>query len=198
MDLRVIKKEVEALPNLEKSMREFQNSWLKPIRKNTNQHLPFLKDLDNETKNQLTNKLLGLNESISLIKNSQVINEKLKHYSRYLIELKLTTFNNNQEKSKVITNQFLNDEFLNIKRTIHEVKHFDNHVQNLQEQYHEINDLLHKQLSLEETVFFMNLPHLKYLSTLVKTADKHKTITRHIGRHLVALTKQTQLKNHKK
>ena len=195
MDLRDVKKEVEALPDINSTLKQFQNSWIKPIRSNTNQHISFINKLSHEDKVEMNNKLLGLNESILNIKSSQVINEKLKHYARYLIELKLTTFNDNQEKSKVITNQFINDEFLNIKGTIREVKNFDNHVNNLHQQYHEINQLLQKKLSLEETVMFMELPHYRYLKTLLRLANDHKVITRNIGRHLVSLTKQTQLKD---
>ncbi len=195
MDLRDVKKEVEALPDMNNTFKQFQNSWIKPIRSNTNQHLSFINKLTNEDKVEVNNKLLGLNESIINIKSSQVINEKLKQYARYLIELKLTTFNDNKEKSKVITNQFINDEFLNIKGTIREVQNFDNHVNNLHQQYHEINQLLQKKLSLEETVMFMELPHYRYLKSLLKIAGDHKMIIRDVGRHLVSLTKQTQLKD---
>ena len=124
MDLRDVKKEVEALPDINSTLKQFQNSWIKPIRKNTNKHISFINELDKNDKNEMNEKILGLNESIVNIKSSQVINEKLKHYARYLIELKLTTFNDNQAKSKVITNQFINDKFLNIKGTIREVKNF--------------------------------------------------------------------------
>ena len=168
MDLRDVKKEVEALPDINNTLKQFQDSWIKPIRSNTNQHLSFINKLSHEDKVEMNNKLLGLNESILNIKSSQVINEKLKQYARYLIELKLTTFNDNKEKSKVITNQFINDEFLNIKGTIREVKNFDTHVNNLHQQYHEINQLLQKKLSLEETVMFMELPHYRYLKSLLK------------------------------
>jgi hypothetical protein len=194
MDLRQIKKEVEGLPDINATLKQFQNQWIKPIRKNTNQHISFVNQFNHEDKQEINNKLLELNESVSQIKNSQVIHDKLKHYARYLIELKLTTFNDNHEKSKVITNRLINDEFLNINGTIREVKSFHNHVNSLHSQYHEVNELLHKKLSLEEAVMFMELPHYRYLKTLLKLADDHKVITRNIGRHLVSLTKQTQLK----
>ena len=197
MDLRQIKKEVEGLPDINATLKQFQNQWIKPIRKNTNQHVPFVNKLNRNDKVEMNEMLLGLNDSILNIKSSQVINEKLKHYARYLIELKLTTFNNDHAKSKTITNQFINDEFFNIKGTIREVKNFDNHVNNLHQQYHEVNQLLHKKLSLEETVMFMELPHYRYLNSLLKIAGNHKKIIRHIGRHLVSLTKQTQLKDKK-
>ncbi|PIZ50792.1 hypothetical protein COY27_05745 [Candidatus Woesearchaeota archaeon CG_4_10_14_0_2_um_filter_33_13] len=193
MDLRELKKEVELLPSVDKHLKGFQDSWIKPIRSNTNQHIPFLQDLPQETKQELNRRLQLLSDSFQNVKDSQLINDKLKHYARYLIELKLTTFNGDQSKSKMLSSRMLNDDFLNIKQTITEVQNFESHVKHIEQNYHEVNQLLHKQLSLEEVVFFMELPHLKYLKGLLKLADDHKVITRDIGRHLVVLTKQTQL-----
>ena len=135
-----------------------------------------------------------VHKHINSLGQDQMINDKLKTYSRYLIELKLTTFNGDQNKSKVITNSLLNDDFMNLKQTLTDIQQFEKKVANLSGQYHEINDLLHKKLSLEETLFFMDLPHLKYLDNLVQTSKKHKTISRHIGKHMVALIKETQIK----
>ena len=73
-----------------------------------------------------------------------MINDKLKTYSRYLIELKLTTFNGDQNKSKVITNSLLNDDFMNLKQTLTDIQQFEKKVANLSGQYHEINDLFGK------------------------------------------------------
>ena len=46
MDLRDVKKEVEALPDINSTLKQFQNSWIKPIRSNTNQHISFINKLD--------------------------------------------------------------------------------------------------------------------------------------------------------
>ena len=167
MDLKEIKKDVEQLHNIEENLKNFQDNWIKPMKKNSNQHLPFIKKLDDNSKSQIHDKVLQLKNTFEEIKSSQMINEKLKHYSRYLIEMKLSTFNDNQEKSKVITHQFLNDDFMNLKGTLTQIKAFENNVNYLHQQYHEVNELLHKHLSLEEAVFFMEIPHLKYLNNFL-------------------------------
>jgi hypothetical protein len=194
MELKEIRKEVESLHNIEENLKNFQNNWLKPIRKNSNNHLPFIKDLDQNAKAQLQQKLANLNNTIEEIKSSQMINEKLKHYSKYLIEMKLSTFNDNQEKSKVITHQFLNDDFMNLKNTLTQIKAFEGNVNYLHQEYHQINELLHKHLSLEEALFFMEMPHLKYLNNLLELAKNHQKISRNIGKNMIALIKETQFK----
>ena len=197
MDLREIKKEAESLHNIEKNLKQFQNNWIKPLKKNSNKHLPFIKDLDENVKAELQQRLTKLNNTIQEIESAQMINEKLKHYSRYLIELKLSTFNDNTQKSEIITNQVLNDDFMNLKNTLTQIKAFESNVDNLHHQYHEVNDLLHKHLSLEETLFFMEMPHLKYLSNLLEISKNHQKISRNIGKNMIALIKETQFKKHK-
>ena len=59
--------------------------------------------------------------------------------------------------------------------------------------YQEINDLLHKELSLEEAVFYMELPHRKYLANLQQTAQKHAVIVRDLGHHFVSLASKNPL-----
>ena len=194
MNLREIRKEVHSLPNIEKDLKNFKDSWIKPFRKNTNLHLSFLKNLDKGTKKELNQKLLQLQSTFKNIEESQVINNKLQHYSRYLIEMKLSTFNGDEMKSEVLSNQMLNDDFMSIKNTITEVKSFAGRVENLQQQYEEVSELLHQNLSLDQIIFFMDLPHKKYLKSLLKTSEKQQKIVRQIGRHFIALTKQTQLR----
>jgi len=197
MDLKDIRKEVDSLHHIEENLNKFKDNWIKPIKKNSNKHLPFMKNLNQDSKKEIHNKILNLKNTFDEIKSSQIINDKLKHYSRYLIELKLTTFNEDQHKSEVITNQLLNDDFMNFKNTLTQIKALEGNVEHLQQQYHEVNDLLHKHLSLEEAVFFMEIPHLKYLHNLLQITKNHKVISRNIGTNMIALIKETQFKKHK-
>jgi hypothetical protein len=63
----------------------------------------------------------------------------------------------------------------------------------LSQHYQEINQLLEKQLSLEEMIFYMSLPHRKYLNTLLKTAEQHQKIVRDLGRHFVTIAEELQV-----
>jgi len=179
MDLRGIRKEVDSLHHIEENLNKFQNNWIKPIKKNSNKHLPFMKNLNQDSKKELHNKILNLKSTFEEIKSSQIIND-------------------DQHKSKIITNQLLNDDFMNFKNTLTQIKALEGNVEHLQQQYHEVNDLLHKHLSLEEAVFFMEIPHLKYLHNLLQITKNHKVISRNIGTNMIALIKETQFKKHKR
>jgi len=195
MNLRELKKEVHALQNISETVKDFQNNWIKPLRANTNKDMPFLQNISPEDKKELNQKISKVQKNINELKYSQIINDKLGSYARYLIELKLTTLNGDMNKSIIITNSLLNDDFLNLRGTISDIKSFDENVKELSDQYKEINLLLQKKLSLDEILFFMDLPHKKYLYHLLEVSKKQKHLVRHIGRHFISLAKQTRLKD---
>jgi hypothetical protein len=194
MDLREIKKEVRNLGDIEVISQKFQDNWVKPLRRNTNNNLPFLKNIEDDHKREINQKIANFKSTLEQVKQGQRVNEKLNHYSRYLIELKLTEIQQDHQKSKQITNTLLNDDFLNIKQTIVEVDKFKNDVKQLSEHYDDVNQLLQKKLSLDETLFFMDLPHKIYLHNLLQISKKQGQIVRHLGRHFVSLVKKTQLR----
>ncbi len=192
MDLREIKQEVRSLPNLEKHAQELKANWVRTIRYNSNKHLPFLNELPQEIKFRLNAKIQSAHQCLKNIESAQMIHNKLHTYSRNLIEMKLALMQQNTRKAQVLTNSMIHDEFLNVKQTIQEVKSFDENVKALETHYQEINDLLHKELSLDEALFYMNIPHMKYIKGLIKTAESQKRLTRHIGRHFVSIVKENR------
>lgn len=190
MDLQEVKKEVRELQNVEQAVAQFQEHWIKPIRTNGNYRYSFLEKLDAKEEKVLKQKLAQAQTLCKDIKSSQVIHEKLSQYSRYLVELKLSSFRGDAQKSKILTNQLLNDEYLSLSNTITEIKNNEQKVQTLEKQYHEINTLLDKHLSLEEALFFMELPHHHYLQNLLKITEKQKVIIRNLGHQFISITKE--------
>ena len=197
MDLRELKKEVQELPNIEQSAKKFKENWLKPYQKET--HIPkqfdFLKKLDPLTRADLNKQLVDTHQHLDSIQSSQIINEKLHQLTRQLVELKLTTFNGDKKKGKQIMNRLVNDEVLSIARTVEEINDFEERVAKISDHYQEINTLLDKRLSLEEVLYYMEMPHHRHLQSLQKTAQRHKTIARAIERQFSAITKEASLKN---
>ncbi len=191
MSLRALKKEVEALPCLAKNTQQFQDAWVKPIRSNTNSHIPFLKNLSEETKKQVNQKLMECHSTMREIKESKHITQKLNSYAHHLINLKLTQIRNDPKMAVHITNTLLNDEALSLTQTISEIKQLEDNIVLLKSHYKKVNMLLQKDLSLDEAVFFMELPHRKFLATLQKTAQQHNRLVRNLGRNFVSLAKQT-------
>ena len=190
MDLQEVKKEVRELPSIEHAVKQLQEQWIKPIRTNGNYRHSFLEKLDAKAEKELKQKLAQAQSLCNDIKSSQTIHDKLSQYSRYLVELKLSSFRGDGAKSKILTNQLLKDEYFSLSNTITEIKKNEQKVQALEKQYHEINTLLDKHLSLEETLFFMELPHLKYLHNLLKITQKQKVIIRNLGHHFISITQE--------
>ena len=53
MDLREIRRETESLTNISETTDNFKKNWIKPLRKTSNKHLSFIKNLDEDTKKEL-------------------------------------------------------------------------------------------------------------------------------------------------
>lgn len=191
MDLRSLRQDVQQLPSLAENIAQFQQHWIKPLRSNTNSHLPFLQKLSPQLKKEINQRLTLFTETLATVQSGTTIQDKLRSYAHYLVELKLASLRDDQQKHKMITNHLLKDEFLNISQTLTDVQEFAETVGLMEEQYQEINQLLEKNMSLEETLFFMDLPHKIYMLTLIKTARDHKRIARDLGRHFVEMAKNT-------
>lgn len=189
MSLRELKQEIDQLPEVGESVDKFEKHWIKPIKRNTNKHLPFLNDLSEKHKQELNRKLANSRKLLEEIRSSQIIKGKLQTYARYLIELKLTSINQNKSKAKYITNHLLNDEFLCLTNAIADIKKFDEDVRELKSCHAEIGDYLERNLALEHALIFMELPHYKYLVNLLQTAKDHKRMVRDIGRNFVKMAK---------
>lgn len=194
----MLKREVQGLPKIESNVKQFQKNWVKTVRANSNSHLPFLQELSSKAKEELNALLEQANVHVKGIKESQVIQDKLQMYARQLVDLKLAHLRENKTRVKQITQQLTNDEFLKMQNTIQDVKKLKEHTSRLEEHYEAINTLLHKELSLEESVFFMDLPHKLYLYNLVKTAIEHSKITRKLGLEFVNIVKQAKEKKGEK
>ncbi len=185
MDLRQLKQNVHALPNVQENVEKFQQHWIKPLRSNTNSHLPFLQRLQPSTKKELNQKITLFYDTLGSVQQRGAVHEKLKSYAHYLVELKLATLRDDTAKATMLTNHLLKDEMMNVSQTLIEVQAFSDAVTLLSEQYHELNGLVQQHLSLEETLFLMDLPHKMYLATLVKTARDQKRLLVDLGRHFV-------------
>ncbi len=192
MDLRELKKETSALPDLSEHLQKFQQSWVKPIRANTNKNLPFLQNISEKRKQEINDNLFAFQQKLKEIGSAQVVNQKLQEYARYLIELKLTTLNGNKNKASYITKLLLQDEFLSITSLIHDIKYLEKNIKSATYRYSHINDLVQKGAPLEEAVQFMHLPHKNHLQALLSTSRKQKTLVKHLGEHFISLVKITR------
>ncbi|MBI2146768.1 hypothetical protein HYU22_05515 [Candidatus Woesearchaeota archaeon] len=190
MELRELKKEVQGLPDVRQNLQDFHTHWIKPLRGKPSSI--SLQSTSPQSRKELTKRLLKAQETITSLHEGELITQKLQQYARHLIELKLTTFNGDTQKSKVITHLLLHDKFLSLTQTIAQIKAYNESLAELQQQYQEINEMVHQNVSLEEALYFMELPHARYLQNLIKLGEKQKALVRDLGRHFVSLAKQTK------
>ena len=59
----------------------------------------------------------------------------------------------------------------------------------LQQKYEVVNSLLEKELSLEDSVWFMELPHKIHLTNLLETSDKQRELVHALGKEFIKLAK---------
>lgn len=194
MDLRELKKEVEKLPSIEVSFKGLHEHWYRPLTAYPGTKAHFMNSLSVESRKALKEKMVLLQPHLMNLKQNLTLHDQYRSFARHLVELKLTTINGDQKKAKMLVSTLAKDEFLNLKSTILKMKSFQESVKEVSRGYHEINELVSKDLSLEEALFFMDLPHKRYVANLMKLSQDHSYIVRDLGRHFVSLAKQTGLK----
>ncbi len=190
MQLRELKKEIDGLNHIHKTLHQFRNSWLKQIKPNTNSHFPFLKDLESDTKKRINSHLSIYPKLFQELKYAQYTQEKLSSLAQYLIELKLTSLNGDENKPKMLINKFINDDYLKLNNLVDEVKQLDFNLQNLNLMYNKVNRLLLRNLPLEHSISFMDSPHKNHISSLLLVSRKQKKMLKLIGKEFVSLTKK--------
>ena len=194
MDLRNLKKEVQKLADVHKNIEGLHNNWLRHVKEGRNNFIAH-NSLPISVRRKVGQKVSIAGEHLEEMRKVQMVNEKLASNTRWLIDLKLAQFQGNQTKAKMLSSRLVNDDMCGIKKVVVEINAFENNVQRFSEIYQEVNELLHKQLSLEEVLFLMDLPHKMYVHNLLKTSQQHKTIVRDLGRHFTEITTQMSLKN---
>ncbi|MDP3734641.1 MAG: hypothetical protein Q8R37_05420 [Nanoarchaeota archaeon] len=194
MDLRALRQEVQNLPEINDHLETFQQHWLKPLRANSNNHLPFLQHLPPDVKKELKLKLELFQEHFHRLQKAQSLQERIRFSLRQIIELKLTTLNGDAAKGQMIVNNLLHDDFMNLQKMIAEVRNLEDDIQKAEKVYDDINSFLQKNLLLEESVGLMGLPHKKHFHSFVAAAQQQKTLVRRLGNHFVELAKETQRK----
>jgi hypothetical protein len=190
MSIKEVQQEVRKLPNLKKEVEQLKSSWIKPIRSNTNKDLPGLQRLPNDIKQEINQKLLEAHSYLLDLKEGQIIHEKLDHYARSLIQLKLNLLRGYYTDSEMITKRLLDDECLAIHDTIRHVKNFDTTVTELVSIYKNVSDSVANSLSLEESVQYNEMQHKKHIKNFQKIASKQKDLLKRIGRDFVVLARK--------
>ena len=189
MKLKELKRDVDSLGHVNKTINSFKKTWVKHLKPNSNSHLPFLQNLDDDTKKQVNNNLENYRKIMAELNNVQFTQEKLSTLAQSLIDLKLTSFNGDNMKPRIIMNKFIHDDFMNLKTIVDEVNQFEFNLKNLNEIYHQTNHLITNNLPLEHSVTFMDSSHKNHLNTMGVICDRQKTLLKHMGQEFIHLTR---------
>jgi hypothetical protein len=180
MDVKDIKKEVEQLADVEDLLSNFTRLWFRPVRKWT--HQTFQPQLE------------ALHYAIEQAKYGQIINQKLKSLTDYLIELRVSALTNDQRTRQQAIHRFLRDPFLQLFQVIEEVREYEQQVNQLNLLYNEIHQQVLPILPLEQRIALLDSTHPFALRMLSVTVSKQKKLLTQIGRQFVTEMRKSQRK----
>ena len=190
MELKELKRDVENLPDIKEILNGLKKNWIRSLNDKKHQFSMFEKITPDKTK-QINCHLKEISRRIEQILEVSSIKARLNTYARYLVELKLTSLNGDTNKSKIIANSIVYDDFLNIKNTINDHLAIENHISSLINSYHKALELFNQELSLEDYLQLMDLEHKKYINSLQKLQSKQKKLLHSLGSKLLDSSKIT-------
>jgi hypothetical protein len=190
MELKVLKTELAGLDNIDKVLVNFKDTWIKQIKKNSNQHFPFLWELNKGVKKEINDCLSSYQGVLNQLKYASFTQEKLSSLAHYLIELKITVLNDDKKKSRMIVGKFIQDDFLKLKSLVDEVKQFESDLENMKQVYNKVNKIVAPRLSLEHSLIFMDSSHKNHLDNLFLVCEKQKKLLKVLGQEFVSLTRE--------
>jgi hypothetical protein len=184
MNLKEVKREVDTLEDVSANIKNIQKHFIKPL------NLKFLQSMSFDQRKELKQKIGLLNKDLKDIGIAQSINDRLRLQSRYLVEMKLTEFNGDKSRNKILQKQLLKDDVYNLSSTIVDVKEFGKQTSNIHSQYEQINSLLDKHLSLEDNLEYLELPHKIHFQNLIKTQQKQTKLVHKVGKEFIMMAKK--------
>ena len=191
MDLKGLKREVEALPNIKEKVEKVKLDFLMPL-----QSPSFLEGLNSGKRIEVKEKLAIFRKQLEEVSLGQGIHERLREQARYLVDLKLTTFNGDKEKAKMLTNQLLHDDLFNFQQALDDIKQWEKQLANLFQQYYGVTELLQNNLSLEYSIQLLESPHQQTIKDLLTISKKQRELVQGLGREFVEMAKSSKKSNY--
>ncbi|MEW5897403.1 MAG: hypothetical protein AB1668_06935 [Nanoarchaeota archaeon] len=185
MELRKLKEEVSRISDADESVKLLQKNLAEHIN-HSSLHSP--NSLPPAIKKELKKKVSQMQSSLQEIEFSHSINDRLKDYARYLVELKLAGINNDKQKAAVIANFLHKDEFLKLQNISADINSITLAATTLLKEYDGVNEMIKKNLSLEENLLFSEFSHKKHLQNILDTARKQKKMVQLLEKHFISLT----------
>ncbi len=188
MDLRELRKEVQALPSADSALQQLRQQWLIPLSPKN----PLLDSLNGEHKRELRQKVASVHKIMAEVREDAVIRERLARHAKYLVELKLTAFNGDAQKSMLLINHLLYDEEGSIHNLVAAVKRHDAALRSLQEAYNDITNFLNRHLNLEGRTAYHAYQHKRSVEQLATLARQQQKLAHALGSSFVALAREVK------
>ncbi len=192
MELKEVRDELISLPSVDSQVNKLEERWNR-LHRITESHLNS--KLDPLQKKIINHKIQEGHRHLLTLKQNKMLQEMLRQYSHYLVELKLTLFKGDNAKAKVLTNMLAKDETLNLRQAISGVIHFQDSVKSFSRQFKEVSEILEDHLPLEEKIMLLDPTHQYSFKYLLMHSEKQKAIVRDLGRHFLNISKQISVKN---
>lgn len=180
MELKELKREIDGLADVNKSLSRFRKAWVKGV--------------DKKARKEVKTHLSSYRQILEQLKYAQFTHEKLSSLAQYLIELKLASLNGDNYKPRVLVKKFVKDDFLNLRLMVDETNQFEFNLNSLKQIYEQVNQILGQKLPLEQRVALMSGPHREALNNLLLTSKKQKKLLKILGREFILLTRELKRK----
>lgn len=184
MDVRRIKKEVEALPRILRLVEQAQKEWLRPLEQEliNGCSLPVQQLLRQHTRD--------IRLLLQKLAEQQPVQEKLHLHARQVLELKLSKLQRNNGQSKVLAKRFLEDKVFNIQQTIQDVKEMTANSQEVGRKADILHAFLDKHGSLELQLRYHDLPQRRLLGELHSLCQQQQRLLQDIGNAFVTMVRE--------
>ncbi|MBS3124189.1 hypothetical protein J4437_06180 [Candidatus Woesearchaeota archaeon] len=186
MDLRQIKREMEVLPNINLPLKKFHQEFIRPL---SASDTLFLSEMETSQRGVLRKNLNYAKVHLNELAIGQHLNEKIRQQAHYLTELKLAAIQNDKSKLIFLKKKLLRDDLFNFQGRLEEIKDLEMHLKSLNQNYETINNLLSSQLSLENSLIFLDYGHKAPLQNMNKLILKQKELICHLGKEFIIQVK---------
>ena len=175
MDLRELKREVEALP----SLAETSQKLLQKVR--------LLSNFSPELQKEIDVKKKVMQHHIEEMAVAEHIRQRLQQQARLVVELKLAALQQDREKAGLIKEQLLHDEWCNFSYTLEQIKGLEQQAARLCVFYYDFSDFMQKNASLEHSLAFME--EQKAMKEMVAVIKLYKKLAFQLGKEFVNLAR---------
>lgn len=184
MDLRQLKKEVEALSDSSQDIQLLKETWLASLQ---NEFFPHLPAQQQKVIREFLKTTRTLLEQVTV---GQHISLRLRSQARLLMELKLCQLLQDHKKAQLLAKKLGTDELLRFSSTLQDIRSLRQAIIQLQQQEKIFTSQLEHHLPLENKISYHEMQKCLPWKSLQQRADQQERLTSILGKQYLSLAKQ--------